>query len=313
MLKNIVFIFADDWGRYASAYRKFEDESSLNTIIDTPNFDRIASEGVIFTNAHVPAPSCTPCRSSVFSGRYFWQTGLGAILRGAVWDTNIPTYPLELEKAGYHIGYTYKAWSPGENVDAPYGGSKNRYYQSSDTLEYDKSQERLGRIAKFSQNVTEMVKTMSIDEAKEVMYSEVRNSFKSYLDANVGQKPMCYYMGPNNTHRAWEKGSGLKLWNINPDKLKGKIPECLPDTPEIREDFADYLGECLAFDQFIGIVIEELEKIGQFDNTLFVVSGDHGVPGMSRAKCNLYNLGTEVALAMRMPSMIKAGDRKSVV
>ena len=98
---NIVFLFADDWGRYASAYREFGDLNSINHVIETPNFDRIASEGAIFTNAHVPAPSCTPCRSSILSGTYFWETGLGAILEGSYWDNSIPTYPLMLEKKGY--------------------------------------------------------------------------------------------------------------------------------------------------------------------------------------------------------------------
>ncbi len=126
MKPNILFAFADDWGRYASAYRRFEGHNSISALIDTPNFDRVAREGAVFTNAYVPAPSCTPCRSSILSGRYFWQTGLGAILQGAVWDGSIPTYPLELEKAGYHIGYTYKVWSPGRARNAPYGADRTR-------------------------------------------------------------------------------------------------------------------------------------------------------------------------------------------
>ena len=75
MQPNIVFAFADDWGRYASAYRPFEGPNSLNQLIETPNFDRVAREGVIFRNAFVPAPTCTPCRSSILSGQYFWQFG----------------------------------------------------------------------------------------------------------------------------------------------------------------------------------------------------------------------------------------------
>ena len=124
---NILFAFADDWGRYASAYAKIDGPDSLNALISTPNFDRIAGQGVLFTQAFVPAPSCTPCRSSVLSGRYFWHCGLGAILQGAVWDESIPTYPLLLEAAGYHIGYTYKVWSPGRTADAPYGAERTRY------------------------------------------------------------------------------------------------------------------------------------------------------------------------------------------
>ena len=105
----------------------------MNELISTPNFDRLAAEGALFLNAlvrltstcslathfmiqnlksscveQVPAPSCTPCRSSLMSGQYFWQTGLGAILEGARWDETIPSFPLELEKSGYFIGHTYK-------------------------------------------------------------------------------------------------------------------------------------------------------------------------------------------------------------
>ena len=50
MKPNILFAFADDWGRYASAYAQFEGPNSLNALIDTPNFDRVAREGTIFTN-----------------------------------------------------------------------------------------------------------------------------------------------------------------------------------------------------------------------------------------------------------------------
>src|ERR1041384_6086662 len=77
---NILFCFADDWGRYASVYAALEKQPSLNHVVKTPNVDRVAREGVLFRRAFVNAPSCTPCRSSLLSGRDFFNPGRGGIL-----------------------------------------------------------------------------------------------------------------------------------------------------------------------------------------------------------------------------------------
>ena len=91
---NVLFCFADDWGRYASAYAALDAKPTANSVVKTPNIDSVAARGALFRNAFVPAPSCTPCRSSLLSGRYFFNTGRGAILNGAVWDETIPAFPL---------------------------------------------------------------------------------------------------------------------------------------------------------------------------------------------------------------------------
>ena len=124
---NIVFCFADDWGRYASAYAKLDGPGTLSDAVQTPNFDRVAREGVLFRKAFVSAPSCTPCRSALLSGQHFWRTGRGSILRGAVWDYSSPSYALLLRDAGYHLGETYKVWGPGTPNDAPYGAGKHAF------------------------------------------------------------------------------------------------------------------------------------------------------------------------------------------
>jgi arylsulfatase A-like enzyme len=292
---NILFCFADDWGRYASIYAKIDEHPSINQILKTPNIDRVAQEGVIFKNAFVPAPSCTPCRSSILSGRYFFRTGLGAILHCAVWDESIPTYPLLLRDAGYHIGKSYKVWSPGTPADAPYGGQKYAY-------------EKAGRAFNdFSENATKLVKNgLSFEEAKTRILDQVRKNFEDFLNDRKPGQPFCYWFGPTLTHRAYEKGSGKALWGIDPDSLKGKLPKFIPDVPEVRSDFADYMGEIQAWDAGIGVLIKKLEEIGELDNTYIIISGDHGMPGVPRGKCNLYDMGVAVALIARGPG-IKGG------
>ncbi len=285
---NILFAFADDWGRHGSAYAKLDGPGTVNDIIQTPAFDRLAREGVLFRRAFVSAPSCTPCRSALLSGQHFWRTGRASILRGAVWDGSNPAYPPMLRKAGYHIGKMYKVWGPGSPNDAPYDGNKHAYQKAG------------GRFNQFSINATKLVAAgKSVEAAKQDLYAEVTANFDAFLAARKSGQPFCFWFGPTNTHRKWIKGSGKALWGLNPDDLKGKMPPFLPDVPEVREDLADYLGEVMAFDAALGLLIKKLEAIGELDNTLIAVSGDHGAPGFPHGKCNLYDFGAGVPLAIR--------------
>jgi len=289
---NILFVFADDWGRQAGAYAQIDGPGTINDIAQTPNFDRLSREGVLFRNAFVNAPSCTPCRSGLLSGQHFWRTGRGAILQGAFWDSHIPSYPLLLHEAGYHIGKTYKVWSPGTPNDAPYGGQKYAYQKAG------------GRMNQFSQVVTrEVAAGKPLDVAKREVLNEVRANFRDFLAKRQADQPFCYWFGPTNTHRRWVQGSGRALWGIDPDRLKGKLPPYLPDVPEVREDLADHFGEVAALDAALGVLLEELRESGEHDRTLIVVSGDHGPPGFPHGKCNLYEFGTRVALTIAGPSV----------
>lgn len=287
---NILFVFADDWGRYASCYKGLDGRPTINDVISTPNVDRVANEGVLFRNAFVNAPSCTPCRSSLFSGRYFFNCNRGAILQGAEWDTSIPVYPLMLRDIGYSIGKSYKVWGPGTPEDAPFGGQKFAY-------------EKAGRAPNnFSEEVTLRIeKGMPLAKAQKEVLDQVRCNFNEFLAARANGKPWHYYFGPTNTHRTWIKGSGKNLWGIEPDSLIGKMPKFLPDVPEVRQDVADYLGECQALDAYVGILLKCLEEAGEAGNTVIVLSGDHGMPGVTSGKCNLYDMGVSVPLIIKMP------------
>ena len=292
---NILFLFADDWGRYASVYAGIDGKPSLNDVVKTPNVDRVAREGVTFRHAFVNAPSCTPCRSSLMSGRYFFNTGRGAILRGAVWDESIPSFPLLLRDAGYHIGKSYKVWSPGTPADAPFG--RQLYaYEKSGRAPNNFSEESYARLERG----------MTVAAAREEILAQVRGNFDQFLAERKQGQPWMYFFGTTTTHRKWIKGSGKTLWGIEPDKLKGKMPAFLPDVPEVREDVADYLGEAQAVDAELGVLLERLQASGDADRTLIVVSGDHGMPGVPSGKCNLYDHGTAVALVIQVPG-VKGG------
>jgi N-sulfoglucosamine sulfohydrolase len=293
---NILFAFADDWGRCASAYSQVDGPGTMNDVVRTPHVDRVAREGVLFRRAFVSSPSCTPCRSALVSGQHFWRAGRGSILRGAVWDGSQPSFPLLLRDAGYHIGETYKVWSPGTPVDAPFGAGEYAYENAG------------RRFNQFSQHVTRMVaEGTDRAAAKKALYDEVRRNFDEFLETRRPDRPFCYWFGPTNVHRQWIKGSGTALWDINPDDLQGKLPPFLPDVDEVRQDLADYFGEVQAFDAALGVLLNRLEEIGELENTLVVVSGDHGPPGFPHGKCNLYDFGASVSLAIAWGGTKRAG------
>lgn len=294
---HIVLAFADDMGRYASAYRK-AGVPSVNDHLSTPALDRVAAEGALFQNAFVSVPSCTPSRAALLSGRHFFRNGSHSQLHYP-WNgdnakdpwNEVQGFGLMLAKAGYHIGWTYKMHLSEDRM-----GGKSRNYQGAGK-----------RFNSFSENVTVAA---SMDRGKAELLDEVRQNFQSFLgDRKKPDQPFFYWFNPTNTHRPWERGSGKKLWGVDPDKLKGLLPTFLPDEPEVREDFADYLGEVMAFDAAVGVLIDELEKAGTLDQTLLVISGDHGAPGFPRGKTNLYDFGTQVPLIMRLPGKIEAGKQ----
>lgn len=102
---NILFAISDDqsWP-HASAYG--------SQFVNTPTFDRVANEGVLFHNAFAPAPQCSPTRASILTGRNPWQNGDAAV-HGTAIPADIPLYTRLLEEAGYHVGMTGKGWAPG--------------------------------------------------------------------------------------------------------------------------------------------------------------------------------------------------------
>ena len=87
-------------------------------VVRTPNFDRLASEGVLFTNACAPNPSCSPSRSSLLTGQESHRLRDAANLYGSL-APEFPRYPTLLEQGGYVAGFSGKGWGPGTSPPEP--------------------------------------------------------------------------------------------------------------------------------------------------------------------------------------------------
>lgn len=285
---NILFCFSDDWGRYASIYRD-PYRPGLSDVIETPALDRIGRSGVVFNNAFVSAPTCKPCRASVSTGMPFYRCGSEAFLHNQEYGKaedpykKLPGFSELLVRSGYHVMHWGKTTSkPAKRVDRTHALPVNYFSQAVSAAD-DK------------------------EARKKEIFSFVRSNFEAFLDDQPEGKPFFYWFGPHNSHRQWTRGSGKALWGLDPDMLKGKLPAFLPDVHDVREDIADYLGEALAWDAMVNELLEELEERGELDNTLILVSGDHGMPGMPRGKCNLHDFGSMVSLFASWPERVKGG------
>jgi arylsulfatase A-like enzyme len=127
--------------------------------------------------------------------------------------------------------------------------------------------------------------------------------FDQFLQRRPKDKPFCFWFGTSDPHRAYAKGSGKKS---GMDLSKVHVPEFFPDVPTIRGDIADYYFEVERWDGDVGKALALLDKHGELDNTIVVMSGDHGFP-FPRGKGTLYDWGSRVPLAIRWGKQVRPG------
>ena len=127
--------------------------------------------------------------------------------------------------------------------------------------------------------------------------------FETFLKSVPAGKPFCFWFGSSDPHRPYERGAGMNA-GLRPEEVK--VPLFLPDTPEVRKDLLDYYFEIERFDREIGEMLKVLEKMGQLDNTIVVMTSDNGFP-FPRGKANCYDAGAKMPLAMRWPERIRPG------
>ncbi|MEZ5364053.1 MAG: sulfatase [Bryobacterales bacterium] len=132
---------------------------------------------------------------------------------------------------------------------------------------------------------------------------EQYKTFESFFEARPKNQPFCFWFGSQDPHRPYEKGTGLASGLRIEDVV---VPQFLPDEREVRSDILDYFYEIERFDRDIGLILSVLERAGELDNTLVVVTSDNGMP-FPRAKTNLYDHGVRLPLAMRWPERIRGG------
>ncbi len=267
---NILFAIADDMG-HASAYG--------TPWVNTPNFDRLAKEGVLFLNAYTPSAKCAPSRACILTGRNPWQLEAAA--------NHWPYYPAKfkswlegLADSGYFVGFTGKGWGPG--VMPP---------------------ERKNITGKAYQ------KRRMEKPASGINQRDYFANFQDFLADCPESTPFCFWYGGHEPHRVYEYGSGVAKGRYRLEDA-GPVPTYWPDTEAVRNDMLDYAFEIAHFDRQLGRMLDLLAKKGLLDNTLVVATSDNGPP-FPRMKGHPFEAACHLPLAMMWPKGIAAPGRKS--
>ena len=273
---NILFCIADD-----ASYAHFGANGC--SWVRTPAFDRVAREGLLFTHAYTPNSKCAPSRAVVLTGRNSWQLE-SAANHGGYYPQGYTTFMEALGKNGYFAGYTAKGWAPGEpgKIDG-------------------KPRQLTGL------NYSAIKTTPPTDGISPIDYAANFEAFlKDWKTKHPGE-PFAFWYGSHEPHRKYEYGTGVSLAHKKLTDID-HIPAFWPDNEKVRNDLLDYSVEIEYYDQHLARMIALLEKMGELDNTIIVVTSDNGMP-FPRYKGTTYEFSTHEPLAIRWPRGIKNPGR----
>lgn len=271
---NILICVADD-----ASYRHFSANGC--NWIKTPNFDKIASRGILFSNAYTCNAKSAPARACLLTGRNSWQLEEAGNHIGHWPQNKYTTYMEALASNGYFTGYTGKGWAPG----------------NSGTLN-GKPRDLTGKAYQLR---------ILTPPTSQVSNNDYVANFTDFLDENIKELSWCFWFGAKEPHREYEYGSGVSKGGFDLLKIH-PTPSFWPDNEIIRNDMADYAYEVEYFDTQLGKFIEILEKRNELENTIIVVTSDNGMP-FPRSKGISYEISNHMPMAVMWSKGIKKPGR----
>lgn len=255
--KNLVIVHAHDMGRYNSAY---------GVAAPTPAMERFCTGASLFRDAHCAAPTCSPSRAAMLTGRTAHEAGMfGLTHRG--WDLN---------NYDEHLA----AWLGKQGYRTAFGGVQHEFKDSANTA-YQTAipSEKLGPWVRD--------------------YAATSATVQWIKESAGGDTPFFLWFGLFMPHLPFMPADPQRF---QADRMKA--PSILPDCEASREDMADYMESVACTDDCFDQILAALRYYGLEDNTVVILTTDHGVP-LPKMKCNLTHHGTGVTLIVRDPTLEK--------
>jgi len=301
---NVIFILTDD--------QQFGLMGCTgNKIVQTPNLDQLAADGVLFTNAHVTSAICTPSRTSILTSQFERKHGVnfnsGTSLAPEAWQE---TYPMVLRAKGYYTG-----WIGKNHVPIGQGGYASGLMEKS----FDYWYAGHGHLGFYPKDRHAIFKSAQSDTQVEVMAEGIADFLSNeqklegalhFVDQRPTNKPFALSICFNLPHGAGTSSMKMKETDdeiyrtlyrevelplpenylsrkdINEPKLPASIHRAedrqvgynYVDTPEgLRERYTRQLQAMTGIDRLVGQIRDKLKTEGLADNTLIVFTSDHGL------------------------------------
>ncbi|MHC4996414.1 MAG: sulfatase-like hydrolase/transferase [Planctomycetota bacterium] len=299
-MPNIVFILADDLGYGDLSSYGCED-------IRTPHLDRLAAEGVRFTDFYANGAVCSPTRIAFITGRYQQRLGMENALTyqefGRGLEPNAPNMVTDLRDAGYATGLCGK-WHLGydEGRKPLQQGFGFFFGLLSGNHHYFEHMDRIGAYDLWLGNETIVREGYTTD----LITQEAVGFIRDHVGRRTG-RPFFLYLSHAAPHFPWQ-GPGDRDKLVQPKKKNWQEGD--------RETYAAMVE---SMDAGIGRVLDELERQGVSGNTLVVFMSDNGGHTYSRNaplsgwKGEMWEGGIRVPCVARWPGVLKAGAESDLV
>jgi N-acetylglucosamine-6-sulfatase len=317
---NIVFILVDDL--------RWDDSACMGQpFVKTPHIDRLAKEGVLFRNAFVTTPLCSPSRASFLTGQYPRAHGVKDNTNNDARSHKLITFLLLLKRAGYATGFIGK-WHMGTDDSARPGidhwiGLKGQGQVIDPELNVNGKRERTkGYVTDiFNDRAVEFIKRPH--DKPFILYlshKAVHPNLEQRPDGSISDPSASHFVPAERHKNLYADAKIPRRPNALIDKLEGKpalmrpiakLPPLSRATGSSDEVIRDRLRMLMSVEEGVGLIYDALKEKRLLDNTLVIFTSDHGYfygeHGLSVERRLAYEEAIRIPLLMRYPPLIKAG------